>query len=212
MPDDIQDSDGQEDSVEQKPQKRRTNWLLNQATDPDQNHPANDGVEPRDFSVWMSEEEFLDYVDQNCHLPAEFLDEQERAKEQYEATNESEKSVKPFDAGQWSLGPPSKDSKGFLRVRALHTKLKSGRYPVNTPPIRCRFVTSKDNIWISRISLEQFIEQNGADLGISKQYQDLYSHDPHSKPVAEKKGKRERADENGGTKKKRRVQHEEVDS
>lgn len=208
--DDIHDSDGAEESQQPKqPAKRRTQWLMSPATDPDQNHPANDTVEPNDLSLWMTEEEFLKYVDENCHLPPDYVAEMDRAKE----ATESSPNPTQFDPGFWAVGMPSKDRLGFLRVRAVHTKLKSGRYPVNTPPIRCRFVSSKNDMWISRPSLEKFIEQNGADLGISKQYQDLYSNDVHSTPVLEKKTKRERvSDAPANGKKKRRVQSEDGDS
>lgn len=147
---------------------RRSQWKSADPTNPDENHAANDRIMPNDLSKWMSEDEFMAYVDENC--------------------------AKGYD-GEWKLGEPKADSRGFLRIRAVHDTLKSQRYMINTPPIRCRYIvlsvpeqTSeeeepvRDKILISRVSLDEFIKKSGPDLGLSTSYPDIFSNDEHSVP------------------------------
>jgi len=152
----------EETQIAQPTRKRRAPWKDDEPKNPDQNHSKNDFVKPTNMDDWMTEDEFLDYVTQHCAVGHE---------------------------GSWELRQPQKDSRQLLRVRAQHTHLKHGRYAINTPPIRCRYIESEDAIYVSKPSFNNF-KENSPDLGLAITYPDIFATDVHSHPVEDDKPKK----------------------
>lgn len=179
--DEIHSETEEEEAPPSPPKKRRAEWKAKPPSDdPDSDHAANDHVKPTKMDNWMSEDEFLQFVEQNAPKG-------------------------PPTKGYWVVCEPAKDKSGLLRVRARHTEYKSGRYNCNTPPFRCRFIHNEDLLLINKRSLQNMLAHCGPAMGLNVQYPDVFGPDVSTssadsfvtpdKPVAKKIKKRPQKDE-----------------
>lgn len=155
----IEDIHSSEDEDTETPEPEQTvetttrwnDWRAKGAgsSDPDSDAACNDNVMPTKLENWMTEREFLDFIIKA--MPPG-----------------------PPTKGFWALVEPAKDRWGLLRVRARHSDYKSGRFNVNTPPFRCRFIEATNTLLVNRKSLQNMLDATSKTMNMEATYPDLF--------------------------------------
>jgi hypothetical protein len=113
-------------------------------------------VKPSDEGMvnWLSEESALDIIEQACQMPG--MDESG-----------------PF----WFWEQPKPDARGFLRVRARHSRVKvpGKKFFITTQPFRCRvyYEGNEQFMLVNKTSIDYFREL-APDFGLKNLYPLLF--------------------------------------